>query len=82
MTASMAAFAMFSVDDLAHIVGKAMEQRAGDNKVVTQIAQEFQQAGIALASGASNTSPSTGPNPSGYLSGPEDCGAACVTYCG
>jgi hypothetical protein len=49
MTAGMAAFAMFSVDDLAHIVGSAMKQRAGDNKVAAQIAQEFQQAGVAFA---------------------------------
>jgi RecA/RadA recombinase len=53
MTAGMAAFAMFSVDDLAHIVGKAMQQRAGDNKVAEQIAQEFQQAGVALAANPS-----------------------------
>ncbi len=49
LTAGMATFAMFSVDDLARIVGKAMQQRAGDNKIAAQIAQEFQQAGIALA---------------------------------
>ena len=49
MTSAMATFALFSVDDLARIVGKAMQQRAGDNKVAAQIAQEFQQAGIALA---------------------------------
>ena len=49
MTAGVAALAMFSVDDLAHIVGKAMQQRAGDNKVAAQIAKEFQQAGVAFA---------------------------------
>ena len=49
MTASMAAFAMFSVDDLARMVGKAMQQRAGDNKVASQIAKEFQQSGVAMA---------------------------------
>jgi len=49
MTSAMAAFALFSVDDLARMVGKAMQQRAGDNKVAEQVAQEFQQAGIALA---------------------------------
>lgn len=54
----MATFALFSVDDLARMVGKAMQQRAGDNKVVEQIAKEFQQAGIALAGGNG-----TGKNP-------------------
>ncbi len=53
ITASMATFAMFSVDDLARMVGKAMQQRAGDNKIARQIAQEFQQAGVALAGGPS-----------------------------
>lgn len=49
MTSAMATFALFNVDDLARMVGKAMQQRAGDNKVVEQVAKEFQQAGIALA---------------------------------
>ena len=49
MTSAMATFALFSVDDLAWMVGKAMQQRAGDNKVVEQVAKEFQQAGIVLA---------------------------------
>ncbi len=57
MTAGMATFAMFSVDDLARMVGKSMQQRAGDNKVAGQIAQEFQEAGVALAVG-----PAMGPN--------------------
>ena len=56
MTSAMAAFALFSVDDLAHIVGRAMQQRAGDNKVAEQVAREFQQAGIAFAGGLSNPS--------------------------
>lgn len=72
MTAGMAAFAMFSVDDLAHIVGKAMQQRAGDNKVASQVAEEFQQAGIAFAGGTSN--PCYSSNPSGSLCTPNcDC---------
>ena len=45
----MATFALFSVDDLARMVGKAMQQRAADNKVVEQIAQEFREAGVVLA---------------------------------
>jgi len=57
MTSAMATFALFSVDDLARMVGKAMQQRAADNKVVEQISQEFQQAGVALA-----TQPAVGPN--------------------
>ncbi len=51
MTSAMATFALFSVDDLARMVGKAMEQRVADNKVAEQVAKEFQQAGIALAGG-------------------------------
>ncbi len=57
MTSAMATFALFSVDDLARMVGKAMQQRAADNKVAAQIAQEFQQAGVALA-----TQTAVGPN--------------------
>lgn len=65
MTSAMAAFALFSVDDLAHMVGKAMQQRAGDNKVAAQVAQEFQQAGIAFAT-TDSTYPCT------------DCTGSCV----
>ena len=54
MTSAMATFALFSVDDLAHMVGKAMQQRAGDNKVAAQVAQELHQAGIVLADGTSH----------------------------
>jgi hypothetical protein len=53
MTSAMATFALFSVDDLARMVGKAMQQRAADNKVAAQVAQEFQNAGIVMANGAS-----------------------------
>ena len=49
MTSAMATFALFSVDDLARMVGKAMQQRAADNKVVEQVAREFQNAGVAFA---------------------------------
>lgn len=57
MTSAMATFAMFSVDDLARMVGKAMQQRAGDNKIAAQLAQEFQNAGAAFADGTSGMSP-------------------------
>ena len=53
MNSAVAAFAMFSVDDLARMVGKAMERRSRDNKVAAQIAQELRQAGIAFAGGPS-----------------------------
>lgn len=53
VTSAMATFAMFSVDDLAHMVGKALQQQAGDNKIAGQIAHEFQQAGVAFASPSS-----------------------------
>lgn len=57
MTSAMATFALFSVDDLARIVGKAMQQRAGDNKVAEQVAQEFQEAGVAFAGSPSTSGP-------------------------
>ena len=53
MTSAMTAFALFSVDDLARMVGKAMQQRAGDNKVAEQVAQEFQEAGVSFAASSS-----------------------------
>ena len=56
MISAMATFALFSVDDLARMVGKAMQQRAADNKVVEQVAKEFQQAGIAMAAGGASGS--------------------------
>ena len=56
VTSAMATFALFSVDDLARMVGKAMQQRAGDNKVAEQLAKEFQQAGIAMAGGTDTSS--------------------------
>lgn len=49
VTTAMATFAMFSVDDLAHMVGQAMQQQAGDNKIANQIAKEFQKSGIVFA---------------------------------
>ncbi len=58
MTSAMTAFVLFSVDDLARMVGKAMQQRAGDNKIAAQLAQEFQNAGVAFADGTSGMSPS------------------------
>lgn len=65
LTAGMATFAMFSVDDLARMVGKVMQQRAGDNKVAGQVAQEFQQAGIAYATTSGPSAPcANDPNPS------------------
>jgi hypothetical protein len=57
ITSAMAVFAMFSVDDLARMVGQKMEQRAGDSKIAEQIAREFQQAGIVLAGSPSNCTP-------------------------
>ena len=55
VTAGMATFALFSVDDLARMVGKAMQQRVRDNRVAEQVAEEFQRAGVALASGPSSS---------------------------
>lgn len=49
MTSAMATFALFSVDDLARMVGGAMERQARNNKIATQVAEEFKHSGIALA---------------------------------
>ena len=49
MTSAIATFALFSLDDLARMVGKAMQQRVRDDKVATQVAKELQQAGVVLA---------------------------------
>ncbi len=48
-TSALAAFAMFSVDDLARMVGKAMEQRARDSQVAEVAARELQGAGVVMA---------------------------------
>ena len=73
MTSAMATFALFSVDDLARMVGKAMQQRAGDNKVAEQVAKEFQQSGMAFAK-----PPNRPPLPSG-CSG-DQVGNWCLGY--
>ena len=49
MTSAMTAFALFSVDDLARMVGAAMERQAKNSKIAEQVAKEFQSAGIAMA---------------------------------
>ncbi len=48
MTSAMATFALFSVDDLARMVGGAMERQARNSKIAAQVAEEFQHSGIAL----------------------------------
>ena len=58
--AGLAAFSLLGVDDLARMVGQHLERMAGDNKVVEQVAKEFQQAGVAFAS-----PPNRPPLPSG-----------------
>ncbi len=75
MTSAMAAFAMFSVDDLARMVGKAMQQRACDNKVAEQVAREFQNAGVAFAaSGPVTLTPACTKCFSDATHGSDDCG--------
>lgn len=81
ITSARATFAMFSVDDLAHIVGKTMQQRARDNKVAEQVAREFQTAGIASAS---PSSPPPNPNCQGCIDTKTAQRLACaqaVGYC-
>ena len=74
----MATFALFSVDDLARMVGKAMQQKAGDNKVAGQIAREFRNAGITMADGGSGCVPSAA-SCTNCLNGSEDARNAAVT---
>jgi hypothetical protein len=47
--AGAAAVAALSVDDLVRLAGREMEKRAGDNKLARKVAQEFSNAGVALA---------------------------------
>ncbi len=55
--AGLSAFMLLGVDDLARMVGKEMERRAGDNKVAGQIAKEFQSAGVSLADNSASDIP-------------------------
>jgi len=73
--AGFAAFSLLGVDDLARLVGQRLERLSGDSKVAQAVAQEFQQAGIALANPIAMATP-TGP------SLPSDCtGATVGTWC-
>lgn len=47
--AGAAAVAALTSDDLTRLVGRELQKRAGDNKVVEQVAKELQGAGIAIA---------------------------------
>jgi len=47
--AGAAAVAALTTDDLARMVGKELQKRAGDNRIVGQVAKELQAAGIAEA---------------------------------
>ena len=49
MTSAMATFALFSVDDLARMVGAAMERQAKNSKIAEQVAKEFEAMGVASA---------------------------------
>ncbi len=55
--AGLSAFMLLGVDDLARMVGREMERRAGDNKVAEQIANEFQGMGVAFASPSGSGDP-------------------------
>ncbi|BDI30822.1 hypothetical protein CCAX7_28730 [Capsulimonas corticalis] len=62
MTSAMATLALFSVDDLARMVGKALQQRAGDNQIAGRLATEFQSMGAAFATGMPTPSACSTPN--------------------
>ena len=66
-TSVLSVFALFSVDDLARMVGKAMEQKARDSEVAEVVARELQQDGVTSAAttatfpyGVCNTFQNTG----------------------
>ena len=78
MTSGLSTFALFSVDDLARMVGKAMQQRVGDNKVATQIATELRSAGVTMADTGSGCVPSVA-SCTNCLNGSEDARNAAQT---
>jgi hypothetical protein len=49
--AGASAVAALTSDELTRLVGKEMQRRAGDSKVVAQVAKEFENAGVASAAG-------------------------------
>lgn len=79
VTSAMATFAMFSVDELARMVGKELKTRAGSNELANRVADEFRSTGIVLAD------PPGGGRPGGCASGhptAECCTADAVgTWC-
>ncbi len=82
--AGLAAFSMLGVDDLARMVGQRMERMAGDNKVATQVAKEFQEAGLAMAAGTCSGSANyadckSHPTASGPIT---CCQGKCTNACG
>ncbi len=79
ITTGMAVFALFSVDDLARMVGREMERRERDSRVAEQIAREFSEAGIAMAAGPSVCC-HNGPNGGSCTccSGNDNIGACCL----
>ncbi len=54
VTSTLSVLTLFSVDDLARMVGKAMQQRARDNRVAETVARELRQAGVAMAGAPSH----------------------------
>ncbi len=79
MTSAMATFALFSVDDLARMVGGAMERQARNSKIAAQVAQEFQHSGIAVGAVMPNPSYYPYSNPPYYNTCSSGaCGACCT----
>ena len=52
---AMAIFAAFSVDDLARMVAKKMEQRAGENAAIDEVARQLHNAGVSFAAASKQT---------------------------
>lgn len=68
--AGMAALMALSVDDLARMAARKLEQHAGDNQVASAVAKEFKNAGIAFAN---PSTPRTGGNPCDGDANPNAC---------
>ena len=79
----LGALALLSVDDLARMVGKHMEQQAKQNALVDSVTRELRGAGLAFAGG----DPGGGPtkisyDPVLYEKGPSGCSSTATGgYC-
>ena len=81
--AGAAAVASLTSDELTRLVGRELQKRSGDNKVVDQVAKELQASGVAGAAGvAIDCDPqSTGTSCYGSYPGTGSVIGYCNTCC-